>query len=229
MPVLALLASPLLGPATWAPVARRLRADGHGVVLAAGAAPPRAPADVLRALLAALPDDELVLVPHSNAGLYVPALAAERPVVGAVFVDAALPPPHGAAPTAPPRFLASLRERAGADQRLPVWTEWWDEADVAALFPDSESRRRVEAEQHRVPLGYFEQRVPVPAGWDALACAYVAFGDTYAAEVERARAAGWQVRVLPGRHLHALVDPAAVAAAVTEAAGAVLSARDGPA
>lgn len=93
-PVLALLPSPLLGPAIWRPVGRRLSEAGWSVVEVPHASvTPRSADDVLRSFLAVLPTDrDVVLVPHSNAGLYVPRLTAHRRVVAYVFVDAGLPP-----------------------------------------------------------------------------------------------------------------------------------------
>ena len=211
-PLLALLPSPLLGPRVWADVAPLLRAQGRVVVTppAAGATPDA----VLAGLLDDLPvDRDLVLVPHSNAGLYVPAVAAVRRVVGCVFVDAALPGTTGQTPTAPPALVDHLRPLAGPDGLLPGWTHWWAEGDLAPLFPSARVRAEVEAEQARLPLSYLDATVPTPA-WADLACAYLAFGATYDAEVARARAAGWPVEVLDGRHLHQLVDPTAVAAAI---------------
>src|SRR5262245_30080162 len=99
---LALLPSPLLGPSVWAPVADCLRQRGWPVAVAPGPSAPRSAQNVLDAFLASLPGDRaLVLVPHSNAGLYVPALSRRRTVVGTVFVDAALPPERGDAAPAP--------------------------------------------------------------------------------------------------------------------------------
>jgi len=57
--------------------------------------------------------------------------------------------------------------------------------------------------------------VPSPAGWKGLPAAYLGFGEAYASEQARARAAGWPVSLLPGRHLHPMVEPAVVADAVT--------------
>src|SRR5438876_389295 len=133
---------------------------------------PRTPDDVLGSFLDALPGDrELILVPHSGAGLYVPVLTTLRRIVGCVFVDAGLPGPDAGLPgpdarSAPAGFLDFLRAKADPDGVLPLWTQWWDEADVAALFPSAESRAAVEREQRRLPLAYFEQSPPVPAGWD---------------------------------------------------------------
>ncbi|MEP9362398.1 hypothetical protein ABLE68_05490 [Nocardioides sp. CN2-186] len=197
---LLLVPSPLLGPAAWAPVAELLDARVATVDEAADAAAGR-------------PD--VVLVPHSNAGLYAPDLAERTRARATVYVDAALAGEGPDAALAPPRFLDFLAGLADQDGLLPPWTQWWGE-EVDDLFPDAAARAAVEAEQPRLPLSYFTSRVPVPLGWADRACAYLSFGETYAEEVTFARAHDWPVTTLPGRHLHQLVDPAAVAAAVTD-------------
>jgi hypothetical protein len=221
--LLALLPSPLLGPATWHPVAEDLSRRGWTVATppAARTAPTR-PDDVLRSFLAALPADrDLVLVPHSNAGLYVPALAAERRVVAYVFVDAGLPTGDGPVPLAPPGFHDFLRQKADDNGVLPPWTDWWDEADVAALFPNTAVRESVEQEQRRLPLSYFGETLPVPSGWEAHPGAYLAFGDTYASDRQEAVRRGWPVTTLPGEHLHTVVDPDRVAAEINALLAAI--------
>jgi hypothetical protein len=212
-PTLALLASPLLGPAVWSRAAEVLVDRGRRVLVPPASAGITGPDDVLRMLRAALPAGEpLVLVPHSNAGLYVAALAAERDVRGVVFVDAGLPSDAPSTPTAPPAFRAFLAGLADAEGRLPGWTHWWPDEDIAGLFPDDVARSAVEAEQPRLPLGYFDASVPSPAGWRRLPAAYLAFGDAYAAERDLAHARGWPVTTLPGQHLHPLLDPEGVVA-----------------
>jgi hypothetical protein len=74
LPQVAFLASPLLGPAVWRSAAEALTDLGWRV-----------------------------LVAHSNAGLYLPRLGAEREVVANVYADAALPAAVGPTPMAPPR------------------------------------------------------------------------------------------------------------------------------
>ncbi|MCW2773981.1 MAG: hypothetical protein JWN91_2307 [Nocardioides sp.] len=193
--------SPLVGPATWAPVAALL----DGVVADVGAVEDAA---------AGLSD--VVLVPHSNAGLYAPLLAERVGARATVYVDAALAGDGPDTPLAPPRFLKLLEGLAGDDGLLPPWTQWWD--DASGLFPDEETSAAVEAGQPRLPLSYFTSRVAVPSGWLDRPCAYLAFGDTYADEVAFALAQEWPLTVLPGRHLHQLVAPAEVAAAIEELA-----------
>lgn len=213
VPSLALLPSPLLGPSVWQRVARVLGNRGWRTLTCAAAPPVWTGRDVLDGWLATLPtDQDLVLVPHSNAGAYVPELVMQRRVVAAVFVDAVLPPDRGYVSLAPPAFLGLLREKTDGDGLLPVWTSWWDEADVVDLFPDAEMRARVEMEQQQLPLSYFEGTLPVPHGWDDIPGAYLAFGDTYATERDQAARRRWPVSTMSAaHHLHMLIDPEEVA------------------
>jgi hypothetical protein len=197
MPDLLLLPSPLLGPAVWAPVAELLGARLATVAEAVDAA-----ADLT----------DVVLVPHSNAGLHTPWLAERTGARATVYVDAALPGEGPDTALAPPRFLELLEGLAGDEGLLPPWTRWWD--DVSDLFPDDGTRAAVEAEQPRLPLSYFTSRVPVPEDWAGRPSAYLAFGGTYAEEIAFGLARGWPLATLPGRHLHQLVDPPGVAAAI---------------
>jgi hypothetical protein len=220
-PVFVLLHSPALGPLSWAPVARELRGLGYFVVvpsllaITAGDPPfwPRVTAAVTGALAGVRAEVPVVLVAHSNAGLYVPVVrrAVRQPVAASIFVDASLPAEHGTTPVAEPEFLAFLRGLAQPDGRLPRWTDWWADADLGLLFPDGHTRAEVTAEQPQLPLSYYEQEIPVPDGWADHPCGYLAFGSTYAHAVAQARARGWPVRQLPGEHLHQLVDPRSVA------------------
>ena len=213
-----LLGSPFLGPEVWEPTATVLRARGHRAEVVTSRSGDDAES-ILDELAAALPlrlvaGDDLVLVPHSNAGLYVAALVARSPVTALVFVDALLPGEPPATPVASAELVEQLRRLADASGRLPVWTRWWPEEDLAGIFADAGQRASVESGQRRLPLAYLESAVPSPAGWERLPAAYLGFGEAYAAEQARARAAGWPVSRLPGRHLHPVVEPAVVANAV---------------
>ncbi len=170
---------------------------------------------MLAAVAAAAPDEPIVLVPHSNAGLYAPHLTDQLEVRTTVYVDAALPEVAAegrTTPLAPAAFLEFVEGLAGSDRVLPPWTQWWD--DITGLFPDEAALERVRAEEPRVPLAYFTSQVPVPSGWAQRPAAYLAFGDTYDDERHLAERAGWPVRTLVGGHLHLLHDPAAVGAAI---------------
>jgi hypothetical protein len=216
---LALLPSPLLGPAVWQPVAARLRQRGRAVLeVEQPRDAPRTPSDVTHHLLRELPEEgPLVLVPHSNAGLFVPSLVERRDVRRVVFVDAGLPPSAGQVPLAPPQFYDFLTGLADASGLLPPWTQWWG-TDISDLFPDVPVRRAVEREQHRLPLSYFTGTLEVADGWNRTEGGYLSFGDTYAEERRRAADRGWPVRTLEGGHLHLLVEPDTVATAIEELA-----------
>jgi pimeloyl-ACP methyl ester carboxylesterase len=215
-----LIHSPSVGPRTWQPVAHRLTALGWEAAVPSllhvtDQGPPFWPrvVDAVRAgLNTAEQGQVVVLVAHSNAGLFIPVITTALPgqVLGCIFVDAALPSASGAAAVAPPELLALLRDKASGGL-LPRWTDWWDEEDVAALFPDQATRQAVTEEQPRLPLSYYEASVPVPAGWEAQPCAYLLFGPPYDELATEARGRGWVVEQLPGAHLHQLVDPDGVA------------------
>ena len=217
---LVLVHSPVVGPRTWQPVARRLAELGWEVavpsLLRVGEVGPPFWPRVVEAVHPGLgtsgQNQRVVLVAHSNAGLFIPVITAALPgqVLGSIFVDAALPPRSGTVAVVPPELLALLRGKASAGL-LPRWTDWWDEDEVAALFPDPQTREAVTEEQPRLPLSYYEASLPVPAGWDARLCAYLLFGPPYEEAATEARRRGWIVERLPGGHLHQLVDPDAVA------------------
>jgi hypothetical protein len=204
-----LVPSPLLGPASWRPVADALRRAGHD-------------AEVLRVeeVAARGSDGDVVLVAHSNAGLRVPALVEPVGAVATVYVDAALPiGARGHTTAAPAKFRDAHRRLADEHGVLPPWTQWWD--DLGDLFPDDETRAEVEAEQPRLPLSWFDEQIPVPHDWAERPSGYLAFGDTYAEEQSFARAQGWPVRVLTGRHLHQLHDPDGVGREIGELAAQI--------
>ena len=213
-PAFVLIHSPFLGPASWRPVARCLERAGsvarvpslRGV---ATSAPPYWPAGV-DAVVRAVGDEAVVLVAHSNGGLFVPAVAQRlgEQVRGVVFVDASVP---GAGHHSTPEFLRGLEI---VDGLLPPWTSWWDEPDVAVLFPDAEVRAQVESEQPRMPLAYYDHLPPTPDGWDTMPCGLIWFGAPYDKGADEAVVRGWPVEHVPGHHLQMLVDPDGVAAAV---------------
>ena len=152
-----------------------------------------------------------MVVAHSNAGYYAPAVTVELEV-STVYLDAALPADDVTetllAPAAFADFIGSLPV---SDGLLPSWPHWWEPAEIAPLFPDEQWLDRVSREAPRLAPSYFTTPLPVPLGWEARAAAYLAFGDTYAAELAFARGAGWVVRQEAGHHLAHLAEPDRVA------------------
>lgn len=230
MPFFVLVHSPSVGPGTWLPVAGRLRELGHQVAVpsllsvADGEPPfwPHVVAAVAAGLADADPAEPLVLVAHSNAGVFVPVIVdgLDRAVERCVFADAAMPAAADSTPMVPDELLPFLRGLAGADGRLPQWTDWWDEQDVAPMFPSPDARAALAAEQPRLPLGYYLEHVPVVPDWDhGLRCGYLLYSEGYAEPLAEARRRGWPTLSVPGEHLHQVVDPEAVTHAILELAG----------
>lgn len=216
-----LVNSPLLGPSVWRSTGAALVRLGWDVQLPQPVdRTPVSPDDVLENLLGQLDADETtVLVAHSNAGLYVPALVERLAVVASVFVDASLPPTTGSVLMAPLAQQDRLKEMVDEAGLLPPWTHWWPEAVVGPLFPDAAARAAVEAEQCQLPLSYFTAGLSVPDGWSTRPSAYLAFSEPYQRQLELARSWGWPVRTHPGSHLQPLAAPDAVAASINELLG----------
>ncbi len=96
------------------------------------------------------------------------------------------------------------------DGVLPPWTRWWSREQLADIIPDH-LFDSIDAACPQVPLSYLDTRISPPAGWAESGCAYLAFGNTYAAEQAFARGRHWPVQVIEGGHLHFLHDPPVVA------------------
>ena len=123
---------------------------------------------------------------------------------------------------APPAMLEHLTELGDDDGLLPLWSRWWPEDDFAEVLPSASARADLREHERRMPLSYFRSRLGAPAGWVEQPQAYLAFGDTYAEETAFAHEHGWPTAVLDGAlHLHHMVDPDAVAAAVLDLAAAL--------
>jgi hypothetical protein len=220
MATVALIHSPLLGPETWGPVAEELRRDGAEAVvpdLGTGTEDgepfwrqhARAAAVVVRGLPA---DRRPVLVAHSGAGVLLPAIRglADRPVAAYVFVDAGLP--HEGSRIGGGPWADQLRALYAGGGRFPNWTD----ADLAGLVPDPAARRRLLADLRPQPLAFWEEPIPIPAGWPDAPCAYLRFppNPAYDDDAAEARRLGWPYAEIPGGHFHMLVDPPAVATAI---------------
>ena len=211
------LPSPLLPARAYAPLTHALGRRGWGAVVAAGPGVPDGPGPVLAAYREAVSEQRPdLVVAHSNAGRYAVAAAGGAPVV---YLDAALPPEEGEATLAPEGLLDHLAGLADDEGLLPPWTRWWDDDDIAAVVPDPAVLADLRADEQRMPIAYFRSRLGAPDGWVAHPQAYLALGATYAEETALARRLGWPTSVLEGAlHLHHLLDPDAVAAAVLDLA-----------
>jgi hypothetical protein len=223
-----LLHSPLVGPMTWLPVAEELQRRGHLAivpsflpVLANGSEFSRAFGLQVAGALADVPlERPLILVAHSAAGAFIPAIrtAVKQPITGYIFVDARLP--QAGVTLFDDMGVEMVKQLRGLarDGRLPPWSEWFGPEAMKEVIPDSSLRARFVAECPAVPLALFEERIPVFAGWPDAPCAYLRLSKFYVPQTEFARAAGWPVLEMDAGHLHMLVEPTAVAEAILQLA-----------
>lgn len=221
--LIVLVHAPVIGPASWQPVAAKLASAGHAVVVPSldgfsSGGPPywhRLVALAARQVPAG-PWDSAVLVTHSGAGAFAAHLSAALQVaeVTAVFADAGLPGSSGGGPAVDSGFLPYLRELAG-DGLVPPWHQWWPDEDLSPLFGDQATRRAVTSEESALPVAYFEEVIPpAPHGWPPRRAGYLLFSEQYRPQAQEAERLGWPVIHTPGEHLHMLVRPAEVAAAI---------------
>jgi hypothetical protein len=219
--------SPLLGVAVYSPFGRALASRGYDVLIAdpeiptdpaqpAGLAEDGGVAALLESLVAQC-DGADVVIPHSNAGRFAPAIA-ERVRAAVVYVDALLP---GIGDSA--GFADFVEGKVAEDGLLPGWTDWWPPEDLADVVP-REWRSVLERAQPRLPPAFLLHDPPTPPTWYSQHAAYLALGDGYRAEADAARALGWPVRELEAGHLHLVVDPEQVASEVHLLASGILTA-----
>jgi len=220
--LLALIHSPLMGPLTWTRLAAVLGARGVAAVLPELRDDPadRRPFWQQQAAAAAADlqrqaaGQPLVLVGHSGAGALLPAIrqALGRPAAGYLLVDAGWPLPGQTRLETFGAEAASFRAFLAGGGHFPNWTR----ADLQEIVPDPAWAARLTADQRPRALPFWEEPIPVFAGWPDAPGAYLLFSEPYRASASLARAAGWPVRELPAGHFHMLVEPDAVAEALLE-------------
>lgn len=113
-----------------------------------------------------------------------------------------------------PRAVPRGAHRAPRDGLLPPWPEWFEPGTMERLIPDSVRRDTVVAELPRLPLSYFQARVPIPDGWATAPSAYILLSEAYRYEAEQAAARGWPVIEILGSHLDLVSQPLPLAAAL---------------
>jgi hypothetical protein len=220
---LVLVHSPLVGPLTWSLVAGELRRRGFEAITPelprgedAGEPYWQQQARSVAAAIRAVPSDRaIILTGHSGAGPLQPAIrhAAGRSVAAYVFVDAGLPE-DGQPRRGTGGFAQYLRELYARGERFPNWTD----ESLRDILPDPAVRQSLLAELRPQPWAFWEEPIPVFAGWPDAPCAYLRFtpNPAYDAAAVEARRRGWPCIELVGGHFHMLVDPGAVADALAE-------------
>lgn len=239
MALFVLLHSPLTGLLTWAHVANELWDRGIDVVVPGLASDPAAwragttywqqhVQQVTESVAqlrsegpdSADPDEDVVLVGHSGAGVLLPAIgeALKRRVAAYIFCDADLPANEAS------RFdsfadaddIESFR-RAAVDEMLPPFPE----ALLEQMIPDPVMRSQLREDLRSTPLEVYEEPIPVPQGWPDAPVAYLGFSKSrgsYPASIKTAVESGWAFSELEGAHFHMLVEPGRVARALVDLA-----------
>jgi hypothetical protein len=202
--------SPLVGPATVLPLADHLAAlDVVAVVPDLRDAVGSPERFRLRATEAAAGAD--VVIGHSGAGAFLPAIAEGVGAAAVVFVDAVVPEAVDA--SRPSQQLLELLDAVPtADGSLAPWNEWWPSAVMDQLVPDATQRRRVVAEIPRVPRSFYDTAVPLPPAWWTRPSGYLQLSPAYDDDLARASHWGWPTARRSGRHLDTCAHPRSVAA-----------------
>jgi hypothetical protein len=217
-PLVVLVHSPLVGPATWSLLVPELRARNVDVVV------PTILTDsqprpfwrqhvqaVVKSIHGVPASRPLLLMAHSGAGILLPAIRealGDRAIAAYVFVDAIFPDNMKSrldlfeSPEA-----ASAFRRSARNGFLPVWRE----QDLRRVIPDEHVRRQVVTELRPLPLAVYEEPVPVFASWPDAPCAFIQFTATYAMDAKRALNAGCLHKSVPGTHFQMLADPGPIA------------------
>lgn len=220
-PLLITVHSPLVGPATWQPVAKLLRDRCEVMVpslrgIAAGPGPYAQ--QFAEAVARNAHCDEIVLACHSGAGAHLPAIAdaLDGRVIGAAFVDAQLPRPGlSDFDASPPDFREALSAMA-VDGMLPAWDQWFASEVIAELVPQAEQREAFLAELHPIALAYFQEPAPVAMCWPEVPCTYLQLSEGYREQADRAEARGWSTTRLDADHLAVFTRPEPVADFLSE-------------
>jgi Alpha/beta hydrolase family len=234
-PAYVLVHSPLVGPASWKPVARELRRRGRVAVvpslLGVAEAPEPQWCHVPDAVRSATSDlrEPIVLVGHSGAGVLLPVIAdaVAVEVTTLIFVDSFLPPPAGHVPLGPAAFMDELRALA-TDGVLPPWSCWFGAEAMRELVPDARLRASLVAEMPRLQLSYFQANVPLPACWaNRRPCGYLLLSTPYRQSAAEALAYGWPTTELHGvQHLAITTNANAVTQALLDIEGSLSNRQD---
>ncbi|MEY9932034.1 pimeloyl-ACP methyl ester carboxylesterase [Catenulispora sp. GP43] len=219
-PLLLMVHSPLVGRATWRPVAELLRdrfevdvPSLHGIAAGPGPYARRIADQVARPYY-----DEVVLVGHSGAGAYLPVIADTLGgrVIGAAFVDAQLPRPGlSDFDASPPDFREALTEMA-VEGVLPPWDQWYPPEVTTELIPQAKQREAFLAELYPIALAYFEEPMPDTVLPSETQCLYLQLSEGYQEQADRAEALGWSTARLAADHLAVVTRPEPVAEFLSE-------------
>ena len=225
-PLFVLIHSPLVGPLTWTPVAGEMRQRGLDVLVPRLEDTPNSrdpfwkqhAVAVARSMRDVSESLNLILVAHSGTGPLLPVIrqSVPNPVDAYVFVDAGIPK-DGATrldlmKSEDPAWAAQFQQEMESGEQFPTWS--FD--DLQEVIPDHTLRRQMMAELHPRGLDFFNEPIPVFAGWPDAPCVYIQFSPMYQKPAAHARQKGWLTEEVAGGHFQMLVDPAVVTDRIIE-------------
>lgn len=218
---LVLVHSPLVGSSSWRPLDDVARAGGFDVVRPDLSGVVDAEWPQWRYLVDTAVDStsgrtDLIVVGHSGAGAFLPAIGHRRKdgLRAVVFVDAIVPPVAGEHRTSE-RFLGFLDDKT-VDGRLLAWLDWWPPEVVGELVRSSEQLEELRSDMPRLHRSFYGAHIPMPDDWSSGPCAYLQLSPAYDEESRLANELGWPTLLSDGSHLSIFTDPLAVLAAVED-------------
>jgi hypothetical protein len=155
----------------------------------------------VNAILRVVQRPSTVIVGHSGAGPLLAQAARWSEGAMCIYVDAGFRKDAGA-----PMGLPLIERGVGL---VPAWA---NDADLAALLPDAETRRQLVESIAPLPREYFAEAIPYRDPPDG--SAYVLLSPTYAEPAATARERGWRVREIVSHHYAMLSAPPAIADAL---------------
>ncbi len=233
-----LVPSPLLGPASWEPVADVMAELGQPSAIADPTMTKRDDLDHitpwLNDILAMKPptaEVPTVVVAHSAACPRTPLLVHQLlhkgwSIEAMILVDGRFPDGRAFTVSAP-HYGTMLDGMVRPDDYLPPWPRWWGSL-VEGLVVDPVARDLVFNEASPVPRSWFDQGCPVPELPPHVGRGFLSFGPGYNEACDRAHDAGWLTARLNGDHLHQVVNPGAVAATLRAMVAGMTGGRGRP-
>jgi hypothetical protein len=103
---------------------------------------------------------------------------------------------------------------AAQDGLIPPWPESVFEHEIH----DEQVRGRLVSELSPLPLGVYEEAIPLPPNWPDAKCAYIRLSHRYPDAEAHAVKEGWEIHQFNGDHFLIVVTPDEVASALIDTA-----------
>lgn len=111
---------------------------------------------------------------------------------------------------------AEMLDQQSVDGLLHKWLDWWPDDVVRDLVPDTGMRSRLLADMPRLARAFYDEVVPVPAGWSSDANGYLQLSAAYDGDLRTAVERDWPVVSPDADHLSIVTAPGEVLTALVE-------------